>query len=153
MVEGSWLRGRTALITGAAKRVGRQTALAFADEGANVVVHYRSSEDEAKSLASELAGKGVKACNTGQGFSCGEGEPHHRAYPDSQSCEGTRTEADGPAVQAMHGRGWQFYTHVSQDNARLMCSWDTTTEDVDAFAADLAEVMAHRHQGPAPGGG
>jgi threonine aldolase len=46
-------------------------------------------------------------------------------------------------VQGMHQRGWKFYTHVSQDNARLMCSWDTTPEDVDAFAADLAEVTAH----------
>jgi threonine aldolase len=45
-------------------------------------------------------------------------------------------------VQGMHQRGWKFYTHVSQDNARLMCSWDTTPEDVDAFAADLAEVTA-----------
>jgi len=36
--------------------------------------------------------------------------------------------------------GWKFYTHVgSQGEARLMCSWDTTTEDVDEFAADLAE--------------
>jgi threonine aldolase len=49
-------------------------------------------------------------------------------------------------VQGMHQRGWKFYTHVSQGNARLMCSWDTTPEDVDAFAADLAEVAA-KHDG------
>jgi threonine aldolase len=49
-------------------------------------------------------------------------------------------------VQAMHQRGWKFYLHVSQDNARLMTSWDTTPEDVDAFAADLAEVTA-KHDG------
>src|SRR6266478_8190815 len=43
-------------------------------------------------------------------------------------------------VSGMYERGWKFYTHVgSQGEARLMCSWDTTTEDVDAFAADLAE--------------
>jgi threonine aldolase len=46
-------------------------------------------------------------------------------------------------VQGMYQRGWKFYTHVSQDNARLMCGWDTTAEDVDAFAADLAEVTVH----------
>jgi threonine aldolase len=45
-------------------------------------------------------------------------------------------------VQAMHQRGWKFYMHVSQDSARLMTSWDTTAEDVDAFAADLAQVTA-----------
>ena len=51
-------------------------------------------------------------------------------------------------VHGMHQRGWKFYTHVSQDNARLMTSWDTTAEDVDAFAADLAEVTA-KHSGGA----
>jgi len=42
----------------------------------------------------------------------------------------------------MHERGWLFYTHVSADSARFMCSWDTTPEDVDAFAADLADLAA-----------
>jgi len=50
-------------------------------------------------------------------------------------------------IQGMYQRGWKFYTHVSRDNARLMCSWDTTAEDVDAFAADLAEVTAHHGSG------
>jgi threonine aldolase len=47
------------------------------------------------------------------------------------------------AAQALHQRGWKFYSHVGgAGEARLMCSWDTTAEDVDAFAADLAEVSA-----------
>jgi len=38
----------------------------------------------------------------------------------------------------LHERGWKFYTGVvTPDESRLMCSWDTTPEDVDAFAADL----------------
>jgi len=37
------LAGRTALITGAAKRVGRSIAFALADEGVNIVVHYNTS--------------------------------------------------------------------------------------------------------------
>jgi threonine aldolase len=46
------------------------------------------------------------------------------------------------AVQAMHERGWHFYMHVgTEGEARLMCSWDTTPEDVDAFAADLQQVL------------
>jgi len=45
--------------------------------------------------------------------------------------------------KAMHQRGWKFYNHVGrQGEARLMCSWDTTPEDVDAFAADLKELAA-----------
>lgn len=45
-------------------------------------------------------------------------------------------------VEAMHQRGWRFYTHVGGwEDSRLMCSWDTTPEDVDAFAADLKELV------------
>jgi threonine aldolase len=45
-------------------------------------------------------------------------------------------------TQGMYQRGWKYYTHVSPDSARLMSSWDTTAEDVDAFAADLADLAA-----------
>ena len=57
----SSLRGKTALVTGATKRLGRAIVLALADEGVNVVVHYRQSVDEARSLCQELERRGVKA--------------------------------------------------------------------------------------------
>ena len=41
---------------------------------------------------------------------------------------------------ALHRRGWHFYTLYGDRDARLMCSWDTTPEDVDAFAADIREL-------------
>ena len=44
-------------------------------------------------------------------------------------------------VQGMYLRGWKFYTNVGVDYARLMCSWDTAEQDVDAFAADLKELV------------
>jgi threonine aldolase len=47
------------------------------------------------------------------------------------------------AVAAMRKRGWNFYTHVgTQGEARLMCSWDTSPEDVKAFADDLRKCIA-----------
>ncbi|HOM70688.1 MAG TPA: SDR family oxidoreductase [Armatimonadota bacterium] len=55
------MKGKTALITGAAKRIGRATALALADEGVNIAIHYNTSEGEAKNLALELESCGVKA--------------------------------------------------------------------------------------------
>lgn len=55
------LDGKTALVTGAAKRIGREIALALADAGANVVVHYRESVEEADKLHTELVARGVKS--------------------------------------------------------------------------------------------
>ncbi len=43
----------------------------------------------------------------------------------------------------MHERGWRFYTGVvTPDESRLMCSWDTTPEDVDQFVADMQAVSS-----------
>ncbi len=50
------LAGKAALITGAARRVGAAIARALHGAGANVVLHYRSSADEAAALARELNG-------------------------------------------------------------------------------------------------
>jgi len=45
------------------------------------------------------------------------------------------------AEKQMHERGWKFYTGVvTPEESRLMCSWDTTPEDVNAFAADLRQI-------------
>lgn len=49
------------MITGAAKRLGRATALALAKAGVNIVVHYRDSESEATELAGMIEASGVKA--------------------------------------------------------------------------------------------
>ena len=45
------------------------------------------------------------------------------------------------AAQALRDRGWRFYTFIGSGGSRFMCTWDTTPEDVDALAADAAEVL------------
>lgn len=46
------------------------------------------------------------------------------------------------AREGLAERGWKFYTGViTPEESRLMCSWDTTPDDVDAFAADLRELL------------
>jgi pteridine reductase len=48
------LLNRVALVTGAAKRLGRAIALRLAREGADIVIHYRSSEPEARETVSDV---------------------------------------------------------------------------------------------------
>jgi NAD(P)-dependent dehydrogenase (short-subunit alcohol dehydrogenase family) len=55
------LRGKTALITGAAKRLGRHSALALAQAGADVAITFRDSASEAQETVVDLAGLGVRA--------------------------------------------------------------------------------------------
>jgi len=55
------LRGKTALITGAAKRLGRASALRLAAAGADVAITYRNSKKEAGETVAELATFGVRA--------------------------------------------------------------------------------------------
>src|SRR5688572_17452595 len=42
------LKGKTVLVTGAATGIGRGIAVRFRQEGANVIINYRSKEDEAR---------------------------------------------------------------------------------------------------------
>jgi NAD(P)-dependent dehydrogenase (short-subunit alcohol dehydrogenase family) len=56
------LAGRWALVTGAARRVGRIIARTLAERGANVVVHFHHSADAAAATVRELTGLGVEAC-------------------------------------------------------------------------------------------
>jgi len=52
---------RTALITGAARRIGRAIALDLAQLGWRVAVHYRRSKDDAEALVSEIEAAGGEA--------------------------------------------------------------------------------------------
>jgi NAD(P)-dependent dehydrogenase (short-subunit alcohol dehydrogenase family) len=55
------LEGRVALVTGAAKRIGRSVALRLASEGASVVVNYRGSKGEADEVVAQIAATGKRA--------------------------------------------------------------------------------------------
>ena len=60
------LDGRTILVTGAAKRIGRGIALRLAREGARVIIHYGKSESEARETAAECGGARIVQANLEQ---------------------------------------------------------------------------------------
>ena len=55
------LTGKTALVTGASRGIGRATALALANAGAQVLVHYSSGEQEAEQVVAEIRAAGGNA--------------------------------------------------------------------------------------------
>src|SRR5699024_6594934 len=55
------LAGRTALVTGSAKGVGRELLLSLAACGASVAVHYHTSDDEAERVADRARKEGVES--------------------------------------------------------------------------------------------
>ena len=55
------IHGSTALVTGASRRIGRALALALANNGCNVAIHYHHSEAEALETQTRVRELGVKA--------------------------------------------------------------------------------------------
>jgi NAD(P)-dependent dehydrogenase (short-subunit alcohol dehydrogenase family) len=66
-MDGPDLSGRTVLVTGSAKGVGRELLLATADCGARTAVHYHTSADAARDVAEDARERGAEATMTVQG--------------------------------------------------------------------------------------
>ena len=72
------LTGKTALVTGASRGIGRATALALAKQGAQVIVHYGSAAAEAEGVVAEITKAGGKATAIGADLQAADG-PHKLA--------------------------------------------------------------------------
>jgi pteridine reductase len=66
------IKGRTAVVTGSAVRIGRQICLTLAERGANIVVNYRSSSAQAAELIDKITDMGVGALAVQADVSRGE---------------------------------------------------------------------------------
>lgn len=74
----SSLSGKTALVTGASRGIGRAAALALAKAGAQVLVHYSSAQKEADAVVEEIRKSGGRAEKIGTDLSTPDG-PHQLA--------------------------------------------------------------------------
>lgn len=69
------LTGKTALVTGASRGIGRASALALARAGAQVLVHYSSGEKEADAVVAEIRAAGGNAQKVAANLRAADG-PH-----------------------------------------------------------------------------
>ncbi|HTV83872.1 MAG TPA: glucose 1-dehydrogenase [Dyella sp.] len=74
----SHLTGKTALVTGASRGIGRAAALALAKAGAQVLIHYGSAQSEAEAVVEEIRKAGGRAEKVGADLSAPNG-PHDLA--------------------------------------------------------------------------
>ena len=69
-----------------------------------------------------------------------------RSVPDVQilfprQANAVFAELPPPVIDSLWQRGWLFYNFIGKGGCRLMCAWDTTEADVDAFVADLKSLL------------
>jgi 3-oxoacyl-[acyl-carrier protein] reductase len=69
------LRNKTALVTGASRGIGRATALALARDGADVLVHYGRSAQEAETLVAAIRAEGGRASAVSADLGTSNGAP------------------------------------------------------------------------------
>ena len=111
------LTGKTALVTGASRGIGRATALALAAAGAQVLVHYGSGEKEATAVVDEIRRAGGKA---------------EKIAGDLRSPDGPHQLAE--RVRAIIG-GRLDVLVANAGIAKAAAIEDTTVEDFDALFA------------------
>jgi 3-oxoacyl-[acyl-carrier protein] reductase len=111
------LSGKTALVTGASRGIGRATALALARAGAQVIVHYGSGEKEATTVVTDIRNSGGKAEKVSADLRAAEG-PH-------QLAERVRTIIGGRLDILVANAGISRAATIA----------DTTVEDFDALFA------------------
>lgn len=70
------LNGKTALVTGASRGLGRATALRLAEHGARILVHYSASEDAANEVVQQVRSSGGHADALGADLSASDGAHH-----------------------------------------------------------------------------
>ena len=133
------LEGKTALVTGATRGIGRAIALKFAAEGANIAFTYRSQHEAAQSLVAEVEALGVSV----------------KGYPsDAASFEGAHAVVED--VKATFGRIDVLVNNAGITRDGLMmrmdeAAWDavidTNLKSAFNFIHACTPVMARQRGG------
>src|SRR3984893_6851908 len=109
---------KTALVTGASRGIGRATALALAEMGARVLVHYGRSAQEAESLVSEIQTKGGSA----NAVSADLGTPNGAALLAKQALSIFGDRLDVLVLNAVISKGARIADYTIEDFDNLFAT-------------------------------
>ena len=104
------LKGKTALVTGASRGIGRASALALAKLGAQVLVHYGRGANEAEDVVAEIRKIGGRADAIGADLAAPDGP--HKLARQVRAIVGDRLELTsdrGRGHCALHGTASDLY--------------------------------------------
>ena len=119
------LTGRTALVTGARREIGRAIALGLAGAGARLAIHHAGTSEErsdAADVVREIQGMGGEATAFGQEFSaCGVADPKQpQAEHDAESKhEAPHFERRCMAWESGGCKIWQYWRERRRHHAGL----------------------------------
>jgi 3-oxoacyl-[acyl-carrier protein] reductase len=122
--EGPDLRGQIAWVTGSSRNTGRAISLAFARAGADVVIHARTTRDQAEAVAAEARAAGVRAtallADVRDQGDVGElvAEVHKRLGPINVLVNSAAIRPES-AFEAMSLESWQEVIATTLDGAFL----------------------------------
>jgi 3-oxoacyl-[acyl-carrier protein] reductase/pteridine reductase len=126
------LKSQVALVTGAAKRIGKALALALAEQGANVAITYRESGTEAQRTVDELRALGVEA----HGYQCDVRSPEEiRLTVD-------KAAADFGGINLLVNNAGRFETAALENIS--VAQWDAMFE-TNTRGPFLASQAAYPH--------
>ena len=139
MAEGT-LKGLNALVTGAGRGIGQAVAIALGKEGANVVVHYHTSEEGALATADAIRGEGAQAIVV-QADLVNSGEIQRLVQQSTEDLGNIDILVNNAGVITQPA-GWQDITEESWDN-----TLDVNLKATFMLTKSLAPTMVARQAG------
>jgi pteridine reductase len=150
------LKGKVAVVTGGAVRIGRALSLALAEAGADVVVHHSHSTDEAAETLQAIASRGVRAMDVAADFT--NPVPAARAVFDAAIHEFGRVDIlinsaaiFGPATLASTSEAdWDRHFAINLKSPAFLCQ-EFAKRHTPGSAAAVVNIVDWRSLRPHPG--